>query len=149
MDMTFYRNTRIDYWQSVEQSALRRAFKESRRRHTLSRGDRELPTGRFRHDLLAVNSFSRRIWGRAISNELSGFFCDGGDGTTHNRDVYFVSLMDVACARSPEDRLTEADLENIKNRLRYGLREFSYFGMVEPAYYVNLQSGVRYDGKRC
>ena len=115
----------------------------------LSRGDRELPKGRFRHDLLAVNSFSRRIWGQAISNELSRFFCDGGDGTTHNRDVYFVSLMDVTCARSPEDRLTEADLGLIKNRLRYGLREFSYFGMVEPAYYVNLQHGVRYDGKRC
>jgi len=98
---------------------------------------------------LAVNSFSRRIWGRAISNELSLFFYDGGDGTTHNRDVYFVSLMDVTCARSPEDRLTEADLGLIKNRLRYGLREFSYFGMVEPAYYVNLQHGVRYDGKRC
>lgn len=147
--MAFYNNTRIEYWQSVEQSALRRAFQESRKRHTLSRGDRELPTGRFRHDLLAVNSFSRRIWGRAISNELSRFFCDGGDGTTHDRDVYFVSLMDITCARSPRDQLTEADLEVIKNRLRYGLREFSYFGMVEPAYYVNLQHGVRYNGKRC
>lgn len=147
--MTFYRNTRIEYWQSRQHSALQRAFQESRKRHSLSRGDRELPKGRFRHDLLAVNSFSRRIWGQAVSNELSRLFCDGGDGTTHNQDVFFVSLMDVRCARSREDRLTEADLEVIKNRLRYGLREFSYFGMVEPAYYVNLQHGVRYDGKRC
>jgi hypothetical protein len=147
--MTFYSNTRIECWQSGEQSALRRAFQESRKRRSLSRGDRELPTGRFRYDLLAVNSFSRRIWGRAISNELSRFFCGGGDGTTHNRDVYFVSLMDVTCARSPGDQLTETDLQLIKNRLRYGLREFSYFGMVEPAYYVNLQQGVRYAGKRC
>lgn len=147
--MTFYRNARIEYWQSVEQSALRLAFQKSRKRHTLSRGDRELPKGRFRHDLLAVNSFSRRIWGEATSREVSRAFCDGGDGTTHNQDVYFVSLMDVRCARSPEDRLTEADLEVIKNRLRYGLREFSYFGMVEPAYYVNLQQGVRYVGRRC
>ncbi|WP_271518489.1 hypothetical protein [Bradyrhizobium sp. CCBAU 53380] len=147
--MTFYDNTRIEYWQSQEQSALRLAFQESRKRHTLSRGDRELPKGRFRHDLLAVNSFSRRIWGRAISDELSKLLCDGGDGTTHNRDIYFVSLMDVSCARSPEDRLTEADLEGIKNRLRRGLRDFSYFGMVEPAYYVNLQQGVRYHGNRC
>jgi hypothetical protein len=147
--MTFYSNTGIEYWQSLQHSALRRAFEESRNRHTLSRGDRELPKGRFRHDLLAVNSFSRRIWGRAVSNELSRFFCDGGDGTTHNRNVYFVSIMDVTCARSPEDRLPEADLEFIKNRLRYGLRKFSYFGMVEPAYYVNLQAGVRCAGKRC
>ncbi|MBR0875361.1 hypothetical protein JQ633_33750 [Bradyrhizobium tropiciagri] len=147
--MTFYDNTRIEYWQSREQLALRRAFQESRKSHTLSRGDRELPTGRFRYDLLAVNSFSRRIWGRAISNELSRFLCDGGDGTAHNRNVYFVSLMDVTCARSPGHHLTEADLQFVKNRLRYGLREFSYFGMVEPAYYVNLQQGVRYNGKRC
>jgi hypothetical protein len=149
MDMTFYRNTRIEHWQSREHFALRRAFEESRKRHTLSRGDRELPKGRFCYDLLAVNSFSRRIWGQAVSNELSRFFCDGGDGTTHDRDIYFVSLMDITCARSPEERLTEADLELIKNRLRYGLRKFSYFGMVEPAYYVNLQHGVRYAGKRC
>lgn len=147
--MEFYRNTRIEYWQSREHSALQRAFQESRKRHSLSRGDRELPKGRLRYDLLAVNSFSRRIWGEVLSRELSRFFCDGGDGTTHNQDVFFVSLMDVRCARSPEDRLTEADLELVKNRLRYGLREFSYFGMVEPAYYVNLQQGVRYDGKRC
>ncbi|UPJ60501.1 hypothetical protein [Bradyrhizobium sp. 192] len=147
--MTFYRNAKIEYWQAVEQWALRLAFQKSRKRHTLSRGDRELPKGSFRHDLLAVNSFSRRIWGRAVSNELSRFFCDGGGGTTHTRDVYFVSLMDITCARSREDRLTEADLEFIKNRLRYGLREFSYFGMIEPAYYVNLQHGVRYDGKQC
>src|SRR4051812_26913656 len=149
MDMTFYRNTRIEYWQSRQQSSLRLAFEESRRRHTLSRGDRELLKPRFRYDLLAVNSFSRRIWGEVVSRELSRFFCEGGDGTTHNQDIYFVSLMDIACARSPEDRLTEADLKLIKNRLRYGLRGCSFLGIIEPAYYVNLQHGVRYAGKRC
>lgn len=147
--MTFYDNTRIEYWQSRERAALRIAFEESRRRHTLSRGDLELPKGRFRYDLLAVNSFSRRMWGEAISNELSRFFCDGGDGTTHNQDVYFVTLTDITCARSPGDRLTVSDLELVKNRLRYGLRGYSFLGMIEPAYYVNLQHGVRYDGKRC
>jgi len=125
------------------------AFQESRKRKTLSRGDRELPRGRFRHDLLAVNSFSRRIWGQAISSELSRFFCDGGDGSTHNRKIYFVSLMDIACARSPEEQLKDDELEIIKNRLRFALGDFSYLGMVEPAYYVNLHSGARYDGKRC
>jgi hypothetical protein len=114
--MTFYCNTKIEYWQSREQSALRLAFQESPRRHTVSKGDRELVRGRFRHDLLAVNSFSRRIWGEAISNQVSGFFCDDGDGTTHNQEVFFVSLVDVTCARSPEDQLTEADLELVKNR---------------------------------
>jgi hypothetical protein len=149
MNMTFYQNTRIELWQSLQHSALRRAFEESRRRHTLPRGDWELLKAKYRNDLLAVNSFSRRIWGEVVSRELSRFFCDGGDGTTHNRDVYFVSLVDVTCSRSLQDRLTEADLEFIKNRLRYGLREFSYIGVIEPAYYVNLQHGVRYDGKRC
>ena len=147
--MTFYCNTKIEYWQSREQSALRLAFQESRKRHTVTRGDRELVRGRFRHDLLAVNSFSRRIWGEAISNQVSGFFCDDEDGTAHNKDTFFVSLMDVKCARSPDDQLTEAHLEFIKSRLRYGLRGLSFFGMIEPAYYVNLQQGVRYGGKRC
>ena len=147
--MNFYSNTKIEDWQSREKSALRVAFQESRRRHTLTRGDRQLPSPKFRYDLLAVNSFSRRTWGEAVSREVSRFFCAGGDGVTHNQDVYFVSLMDIACARSQEDRLTDADLEFIKRRLKYGLRGYSYLGMIEPAYYVNLQHGVRYAGKRC
>jgi hypothetical protein len=149
MIVTFYSRTKIEYWQSREQSALRLAFQESRKRHTLSRGDRELPKSRFGSDLLAVNSFSRRRWGEVVSNQLSGLFCDDGDGTAHNQDVLFVSLMDITCARSLGDRQTEADLEIIRNRLRYGLRGLSFFGMIEPAYYVNLQQGVRYSGKRC
>jgi hypothetical protein len=96
-----------------------------------------------------VNSFSRRIWGEAVSNQLSHFFCEGGDGTKHNQEVYFVSIVDITCARSPEAKLTDPDLEIIKNRLRYGLRGLSHVGMVEPAYYVNLQRGVRYNGRRC
>src|SRR4051794_37038434 len=147
--MDFYANTKIENWQLTELTALRQAFEQSRRRHSLSRGDRELPKARFQNDLLAVNSFSRRKWGEAVSSEISRFFCDNGDGTTHNQDVYFVTLVDVTCARSPDDALTEADAEVIKNRLRYGLRGYSFFGMVEPAYYVNLQHGVRYSGKRC
>ena len=147
--MTFYNKTRIEYWQSKEKSALRLAFQESRKRHSITSGDRERLKLGLRNDLLAVNSFSRRIWGEAVSNQLSHFFCEGGDGTKHNREVYFVSLMDVTCARAPEDQLTEVDLEIIKNRLRYGLRKFSYLGMIEPAYYVNLQRGVRYNAKRC
>jgi hypothetical protein len=147
--VTFYTNTKIEYWQSRERTALRRAFEESRRRHTLSRGDRELPKARLRNVLLAVNSFSRRIWGEAISNEVSRLFSGNGDGAKHNQDVYFVTLVDVTCARSPENPLTEADAELIKIRLRHGLRGYSFFGMIEPAYYANLQRGVRYIGKRC
>jgi hypothetical protein len=149
MKMTFYRNTRIEYWQSRSQSALRLAFEESRKRHSLSRGDRELP--KFKHglSLLAVNPFSRRIWGEAISNEVSTFFCAGGDGTTHDQDVYFVSLMDLGCARSLKEYLTDSDMAVIKQRLRYGLRGLSYIGMIEPAYYVNLQAGTRFNDVRC
>jgi hypothetical protein len=81
--MNFYRNTKIEYWQSKEQLALRLAFQQSRKRHSITRGDREWLKFRFRNDLLAVNSFSRRRWGEVVSNELSRFFCDGGDGTEH------------------------------------------------------------------
>ncbi|MFL6464637.1 MAG: hypothetical protein ACJ73N_09550 [Bryobacteraceae bacterium] len=43
----------------------------------------------------------------------------------------------------------DLDLESIKQRLRYGLRGQSYFGIVEPAYYTNLQVGVRFTEKQC
>jgi hypothetical protein len=147
--MTFYTNTGIEDWQGRSQAALRLAFKESRKRHSLSRGDHELP--KFKHglSLLAVNSFSRRIWGEAVSDVISDFLCDGGDGTAHNQEVYFVSLMDLGCARSVKDRLTDSDLAVIKQRLRYGLRGLSYIGAVEPAHYVNLQAGTRFNGIRC
>jgi hypothetical protein len=147
--MTFYRNMRIEYWQGRAQAALRLAFEESRKRQSLSRGDRELPKFKHGFSLLAVNPFSRRIWGEAASNAISGFFCDGGDGTVHNQDIYFVSLMDLGCARSLKDHLTDGDLAVIKQRLRYGLRGLSYIGMIEPAYYVNLQAGTRFHGIRC
>src|ERR1700722_3647431 len=124
--MSFYRNTKIADWQSKEKSALRLAFQESRKRHSVTRGDRERLKLGLRNDLLAVNSFSRRRWGEVVSNQLSQVFCDGGEGTTHNQNVYFVSLMDITCGRSPKDQLADADQEYIRNRLRYGLRGVSF-----------------------
>ena len=40
------------------------------------------------------------------------------------------------------------DIEAIKIRLRYGLRGLSFFGLIEPAYYANLEQGI-YPQRRC
>jgi hypothetical protein len=147
--MTFFSNTKIETWQNQLENKLRLAFQESRKRGSVSLGDKALLKGHRRSSLLAVNRHSRVLWGEVISSEISKFFCEGGDGTEHNQEIYFVTLTDVSCARSPTDELDTAALTAIKNRLRYGLRNFSYLGMIEPAYYVNLQSGTRFAGKRC
>ena len=40
------------------------------------------------------------------------------------------------------------DIAAIKIRLRYGLRGLSFFGLIEPAYYANLEEGI-YPQRRC
>jgi hypothetical protein len=68
-----------------------------------------------------------------------------GDAS-HNQPVFFVTLVDMCCAT---DLSANVDLAGIKRRLRVGLRGLSYIGVVEPAFYTNLQIGVRFQGKRC
>jgi hypothetical protein len=89
-------------------------------------------------------------WSEAVCAQLGSFFCAGGDGRNHDPEVLFVTLCDDKCVRSSNDRLSEETLQWIKNRLRYGLRGLSYFAIIEPAYYVNFQSGFHYGrSKRC
>jgi hypothetical protein len=95
-----------------------------------------------------VNHVSRLIWGSAVCAELSAFFCSPG-GIGHNQNLLFVTLLDTKCARSLSEAASHEDLELIKKRLRYGLRGLSYFAVIEPAYFTNLQAGVRFSGKKC
>jgi hypothetical protein len=73
-------------------------------------------------------------------------FCDGPENASHNQPIFFVTLVDMCCATALS---ADIDLEDIKRRLRVGLRGLSYIGVVEPAFYTNLQVGVRFAGKRC
>src|SRR5450755_4753062 len=98
-----------------------------------------------RNKLLAVNRHSRVRWGRALCDELSGFFCDP-DSVEHNQGMYFVTLLDKSCTTSVS--AADVDVDAIKTRLRSGLRGLSYIGLIEPAYYVNLQKGIFVE-RRC
>ncbi|MBJ7402205.1 MAG: hypothetical protein JHD07_02440 [Bradyrhizobium sp.] len=146
---SFFDNSRIAYWQTIERSRMLSTFESSRKRHKLSPVDRHRIKPQRPDQLRAVNSHSRINWGRIVCGELARFFCDGGDGTDHNQEILFVTLCDRACVKSA-DGLTEVELSEIKERLRYGLRGLNYFAVVEPALYVNWQLGHhRRAAKQC
>ena len=143
--MTFFKQTKIRIKERVAESRLRSAFQEARNRHSVSRADRGLLRSSHRNKLLAVNHHSRVRWGRAVCDELSGFFCDP-DSVEHNQPILFVTLVDKSCTTSVS--AADIDVDAIKTRLRSGLRGLSYIGLIEPAYYVNLQKGI-YLERRC
>jgi len=143
--MTFFKQTKISVNERVAESKLRSAFQEARNRHSVSRADMGLLHSSHRNELLSVNRHSRVRWGRAVCDELSGFFCDP-DGVEHNQPIFFVTLVDTSCTTSVT--AADVDVDAIKTRLRSGLRGLSHVGMIEPAYYVNLQKGIFVE-RRC
>jgi hypothetical protein len=140
-----FEGTKIEFYERQNASRLNRAFLVARNRHTVSRSDKLLIQYRERGSLLAVNRHSRMIWGKAVCEQLEKFFCSP-DTIDHNHPIYWVTLVDINCAVSVE--ATNVDIESIKRRLRSGLSGLSYFGAVEPAFYVNLQHG-RFPEVRC
>jgi hypothetical protein len=124
---------------------LLEAFETARNRETVSRSDKVLLRCSDRKALIAVNRHSRVLWGKTLCGQLEKTFCDGPE-TSHNQPIFFVTLVDMCCAT---DLSANVDLAGIKRRLRVGLRGLSYIGVVEPAFYTNLQVGVRFAGKRC
>jgi len=140
-----FEKTRIEFYERKNASRLNHAFDHARNRDTVSRSDKLLIKHRERDSLLAVNRYSRVIWGKAVCEQLEKFFCDPGS-TDHNQTIYWITLVDINCAMSVG--ATTVDLESIKKRLRSGLSGRHYLGAVEPAYYVNLQHG-RFVEPRC
>jgi hypothetical protein len=140
-----FKETRIEFYERQNASQLNHAFDHARNRDTVSRSDKLLIQYRERASLLAVNRYSRVIWGKAVCEQLEGLFCSP-DTTDHNQPIYWVTLVDINCAVSVD--ATKVALESIKQRLRSGLSGQHYLGVVEPAYYVNLQHG-RFAEPRC
>jgi hypothetical protein len=140
-----FTQTRIEFYERQNASRLNRALDHARNRDTVSRSDKLLIQHREGGSLLAVNRYSRVIWGKAVCEQLENFFCSP-DKTDHNQTIYWVTFVDINCAMSVG--ATTVDLESIKKRLRPGLVGRHYLGVVEPAYYVNLQHG-RFAEPRC
>jgi hypothetical protein len=140
-----FKETKIEFYESQNGHRLDRALLVARNRNTVSRSDNLLLQYRERGALLAANRHSRVIWGKAVCEQLEKFFCSP-DTTNHNQRIYWATLVDINCAVAVG--ATEVNIESIKNRLRSGLYGLSYFGVIEPAFYVNLQHG-RFSGPRC
>jgi hypothetical protein len=146
---SFFKRTEIYNKERLLDYKLREAFERSRKRHTVTKYEMALIRACYRNELSAINHHARILWGEVISDELSNFFCQGGDGSEHNQDVHFVTLLDHQCARSLNKPLTLEDFENMKLRLRYGLRGLNHLSVIEPALYANLQEGFRFTEKQC
>jgi hypothetical protein len=142
--MTFFEATGIERWQIETEAKLKLAFRDTRKRNSVTRRVTDLLKQNPRVWHLAVNRHARMRFSRAISEQIASRFCDGGNGYDHSEDIYLVTLADRSCVRSSISRLEENDLSGIKDKLRYGLRGFSYFGMVEPAFYVNHRAEPRF-----
>ena len=140
-----FNRTNIEFYERQNASRLIHALERARNRHTVSRSDKSLLEFNERTSLLAVNRHSRVIWGKAVCEQLEKFFCSP-DTTDQNQPIYWITLADINCAVSVG--ANNVDIETINKRLRSGLSGLSYFGVVEPAYYVNQQYG-RFPERRC
>ena len=140
-----FERTEIEFYERQNQYQLNHAFDAARNRDTVSRSDKLLLHIRERSSLLAVNRHSRVIWGKAVCEQLEEYFCSA-DTTDHDQTIYWVTLVDINCAVSVD--ATNVDIDRIKSRLRSGLYGLNFFGVVEPAFYVNLQHG-RFPEPRC
>jgi hypothetical protein len=144
--MSFFNETRLRGNERTNSELLQEAFMKARNRYSLSQFDKRRVSRMARDQFLAVNRYSRVIWNEALCEQLEAHLCCV-DSINHNQPVYLVTLVDFHCATAVSGK--DVDIDEIKRRLRVGLRGLSHIGIIEPAYYVNLQVGVRFQGKRC
>jgi hypothetical protein len=81
-----------------------------------------------------------------VCEEFSNHFNLGPNKPEPDQRIFLVTLCDRRCCTSHQER--NIDIPRFIRILRRGLRGLSYFGMVEPAYYVNVCEGARIHGKR-
>ena len=94
----------------------------------------------------AVSSQARIRWGAMVCEELSHHFHLGPNTPEPDQPIFLVTLCDRRCCTSHQEK--NIDILTFIRILRRGLRGLSYFGMIEPAYYVNVREGARIHGKR-
>jgi hypothetical protein len=99
-----------------------------------------------RHWFNAVSPQARIRWGEMVCEEFSNHFHLGPNKPEPDQRIFLVTLCDRRCCTSHQEK--EIDIPGFIRRLRRGLRGLSYFGMIEPAYYVNVCEGTHVHGKR-
>lgn len=144
--MSFFKRTRIREFSVAASRDLHNAFETARNGSFVLARDRGFLQKQLRPHLLHQSHEARMIWGQWIAHYLSEKFCVG-TSITHTQPIYLVTLCDINCVTSIEDK--HPDIRRFKTRLQRGLKGLSYIGAIEPANYTNVQSGSRIDGKRC
>ena len=143
--MSFFNQSGIERLERRNNRELKVAFETARNRKLLGRFDRTRLAPSERMSLCAVNAYSRIWWGKIVCEQISRHLCPE-NGIDHLQTVHFVTLLDVRCATPVSET---PNLALIRKSLRRGLRGVSHWGVIEPAYYTNLQVGTRIQGKRC
>lgn len=143
--MGFFHITGIESCERKNYRLIRDAFQEARNRKTVSMGDKALIKCRKRNSLVAVNPFSRIMWGKALCSEIEKQLCFE-DSTDHMQDSFLVTLVDRSCATTMAG--ADINIEAIKRKLRIGLRGLSYLAIIEPAYYTNLKVDPSFQHER-
>jgi hypothetical protein len=144
--MCLFESSGISEHESQLAKLLKRSFRTARNNHTISQTDLELTGADAGRQLWAMSKSARVAWGKTICLELESFFNIDNEQLHPNEPVYLITVVDLACSTSPF--ITTVDIEFIKAQLRHGLKELSYIGMVEPAYYVNIAKGTHVQIKR-
>jgi hypothetical protein len=144
--MWFFRQTSLRQQEVRTGSKLRSAIEESRNLSLFQRS----------HDLQLLNSVpsclnavspqARIRWGEIVCEEFSNHFHLGPNKPEPDQRIFLVTLCDRRCCTSHQER--NIDIPRFIRILRRGLRGLSYFGMIEPAYYVNMCQGTHLHGKR-
>ena len=127
-------------------SRLRFAIEDFRRLSPRDRSHYLQPFNLTAKLLSAVSPKARIRWGQMICERFSDRFRLGPEKPEPNQRIFLVTLCDRRCCTSHEEK--NIDISRFVPVLRRGLRGLSYFGMIEPAYYVNVCEGARIYGKR-
>jgi hypothetical protein len=144
--MWFFRQTGLRKQELRTGSKLRSAIEESR---SLSLFRCSLDLQLLDDDprwMSAVSPGARVRWGEMVCQEFSHHFHLGPDKAEPDQRIFLLTLCDRRCCTSHQEK--NIDIPAFIRILRRGLRGLSYFGMIEPAYYVNVCEGARIHGKR-
>lgn len=143
-ETNLFRDTKL--WRASwnERRKLKEAMDSSRSARAVTWRDKKIIKPSHRFDLLGVNHYSRMIWCEALCHEIERLVWPQ---VSKGQAAYLVTIVDVACAVAVEER--SPDIKKFKQHLGTALNGFDHISFLEPAYFTNMQSGVRFTDKRC
>ena len=144
--MWFFRQTGLRKQELGTGSKLRVAIEGARNQSLFQRSYNLQLLNSAPRWLNAVSPQARIRWGELLCDEFSNHFHLGPNKPEPDQRIFLLTLCDRRCCTSHQEK--NIDIPAFIRILRRGLRGQSYFGMIEPAYYVNVCEGTHVHGKR-